>query len=110
MDRSTLDRLISSTGVIVAVVLLAASGGLFYAHSFIHSQVHSQLEAQKIMFPPAGSESLAALSPADQAAVSKYAGEQLVTGAQAQAFADHFINAHLKNIGGGKTYAQLSSE
>lgn len=110
MDRSTLDKLISTTGLIVVVVLLAASGGLFFAHSFIHGQVREQLAAQKIMFPAADSESLAALPEADKKAITPYAGQQLTTGAQAKAFANHYINAHLKSIGGGKTYAELSTE
>src|SRR6185437_14621555 len=40
----------------------------------------------------------------------QYAGQQLTTGAQAEVYADHFIANHLKIIGGGKTYAQLSAE
>lgn len=109
MDRSTLDKLISSTGLVLAVVLLVASGALFYTHNFIHSQVHDQLAAQKIMFPAAGSESLEALSSEHKAAVEKYAGQQVLTGAQAATFADHYINAHLKTIGGGKTYSEASA-
>ena len=31
-----------------------------------------------------------------------------MTGKQAEAYADHFIAVHLQEIGGGKTYAQLS--
>lgn len=110
MDRKSLDKLISSTGLIVAVVLLAASGALFFAHNFIHKQVHDQLAAQKITFPAAGSESLNALPSTDKDAVSKYAGQQLVTGAQAKVFADNYIAVHLEHIGDGKTYSQLSTE
>ncbi len=44
------------------------------------------------------------------AAMHQYAGQQLTTGAQAEVYADHFIANHLKVIGGGKTYAQLSAE
>jgi hypothetical protein len=90
-------------------VLLAASGGLAYAHSFVHSQVHNQLVAQKITFPATGSKSLTSLPADDQKQVSKYAGQQLVNGAQAETFADHYIAVHLKEVGGGKTYAELSS-
>ena len=32
----------------------------------------------------------------------------MTNGAQAEAFADHYIAVHLKKIGGGKTYSQLS--
>lgn len=109
MNRSTLDRLISSTGLIIALVLLAASGALFYAHSFIHTQVHNQLAAEKITFPAAGSKSLMALPADDQAQVAKYAGQQLLTGVQAKVFADNYIAVHIGKIGGGKTYSELSA-
>ena len=41
--------------------------------------------------------------------VSQYAGQELTTGAQAQVYADDFIAVHLQEIGGGKTYSQLSA-
>ena len=41
--------------------------------------------------------------------MSQYAGQQLVTGQQAQPDADNFIAVHITNIAGGKTYAQLSA-
>lgn len=110
MNRSTLDKLISSTGIVVAVALFALAGGLAYAHNFIHSQVRDQLSAQKITFPAANSPAMAALPAVDRLAVAQYAGQQLVTGAQAEVFADHYINAHLASIGGGKTYSELSTD
>jgi hypothetical protein len=109
MQRSTLDKLISSTGLIVAVVLFAAAGGLFYAHNFVHTQVHDQLAAEKINFPAAGSAGLTALPADDQAKVAQYAGQQLLTGDQAHVFADNYIAVHLQKIGGGKTYSELSA-
>jgi hypothetical protein len=42
--------------------------------------------------------------------MKKYAGQQLTTGAQAETYADHFIANHLKEVGGGQTYAQLSTK
>ena len=42
--------------------------------------------------------------------MQQYAGQQLTTGAQAEVYADHFIAVHLKEIGGGQTYAQLSAK
>lgn len=109
MKRSTIDRLISSAGILIALVLILVSGAAFFAHQFIHSQVTSQLSNQKITFPEAGSNQLAALSSTDQEAVAKYAGQQLTTGVQARVFADNYIAAHLRNIGGGQTYAELSA-
>ena len=110
MNRSTLDKLISSTGLIIAIVLLAASGVLFYASSFIHQQVYDNLAPEKIMFPKVTDESFTKLSQDDQAALRPYAGQQLLTGDQAEAFANHYIAVHLKAIGGGKTYSELSAE
>jgi hypothetical protein len=110
MDRSTVDKLISWTGLVVAIVLIAASVALFWAHNFIHSQVHSQLAAEKITFPAAGTTALTSLPAADQAKVKQYAGQQLVNGAQAEVFADHYIAVHLREIGGGQTYSQLSAK
>ena len=109
MNRSTLDKLISSVGLIVAAVLLAASGGLFWAHNFVHNQVHDQLAAEKITFPPNG-PGITSLPAADAAKVSQYAGQQLLDGQQAEVFADHFIAVHLSEIGGGKTYSELSAQ
>lgn len=109
MPRSTIDKLISSSGLIVAIVLLAAAGGLFYAHNFVHTQVRKQLQGQRIMFPAAASKALDGLPVADRTAVAKYAGQQVLTGAQAKVFADNYIGAHLREIGNGKTYAELST-
>ena len=69
--------------------------------------MRTQLPAQQIYFPAKGSP---AIAPPQFAAMNKYAGQQLTTGAQAEAYADHFIANHLKAIGGGKTYAQLSAQ
>jgi hypothetical protein len=70
--------------------------------------VHDQLAAQKIFFPPAGSQALA--PPEVGRYLNQYAGQQLVNGAQAKAYADHFIAVHLKEAAGGQTYAQVSSQ
>jgi hypothetical protein len=42
--------------------------------------------------------------------MEKYAGQQMVNGAQAKTYADHFIAVHLNEIGGGKTYSELSAQ
>jgi hypothetical protein len=108
MNRTTLDRLLAAGGLAMAAVLLVAGGLLTWAHNFVHDEVHSQLAAQKIYFPPKGSEALA--TPEIGSHLNKYAGQQLVTGTQAKAYADHFIAVHLKEMSGGQTYAQLSAK
>ena len=42
--------------------------------------------------------------------MTQYAGQLMTNGAQAETYANHFIAVHLKEIGGGKTYSQLSAE
>lgn len=107
MTRKTFDRLLSAIGLVLTVLLIAAGSLLTWAHSFVQDEVHTQLAAQKIYFPPAGSSAIAG---PEFAAMRQYAGEQLTTGPQAKTYADSFIAVHLKEIGGGKTYSQLSSE
>ena len=108
MRRRTFDILVSSTGMMLTIVLLVAGGLLYWGYSFANGNVHDQLAAQKIFFPPKGSEALAA--PRVGRYLNQYAGQQLVNGAQAQAYANHFIAVHLKEAAGGQTYAQVSSQ
>jgi hypothetical protein len=91
-------------------ILAFVSGFAFWASNFATSTVHDQLAAQQIYFPTAGSKELTALPKADDIAMTQYAGQELLTGAQAQVYANNFINVHLGEIGGGKTYSQLSTE
>jgi hypothetical protein len=107
MRRKTFDTLMATGGLVLAIVLLAAGGMLTWAHGFVHDQVTTQLSAQHIVFPEKGSESLA--DPAIKPYLTKYAGQELTTGVQARAYADHFIAVHLEGIGGGKTYSELSA-
>ncbi len=108
MRRKTFDALLTTGGLLIAAVLLIAGGLLTWAHSFVGSQVKSQLSQQQIFFPKAGDAQLkeAEIGPY----LNKYAGQQLTTGTQAEAYADHFIAVHLEKIGGGKTYSQLSTQ
>ena len=107
MRRRTFDVLLATSGLSVAAVLLAAGGLLTWAHSFVNDQVTSQLTSQKIFFPPKGDAALA--SPQIKPYLEQYAGQQLTNGAQAKAYADHFIAVHINEMTGGKTYAQVSA-
>ena len=107
MRRRTFDILMATAGLFLAVTLVVSGVLLFWAHNFIGNEVHTQLAAQQIYFPAANSP---AIKAPEFAAMHQYAGQQLTTGAQAEVYADHFIANHLKAIGGGKTYSQLSAE
>jgi hypothetical protein len=86
---------------------------LLWGSAYVHNTVRGQLAAQQITFPPAaafahpkaGSE----ITPSMIPSVSQYAGQQLLTGQQAEAYADNFIAVHIANMTGGKTYSQLSA-
>ena len=113
MSRKVFDQLTSAGGVVVVVVLLVAGGLLLWGHSFVNSNVHNQLARQEIVFPPkaafahakAGTE----ITPAMIPSVSKYAGQELLTGPQAQAYADHFIAIHLSEMPFGGVYSKISA-
>jgi len=104
--RNTLDRLISWTGLIMAVVLAVAGGLLIYASTFVASNVKEQLSQQNITMPAA-----AALETQDQKdALLQYAGQKMENGAQAKAFADHYILVHMNTQANNKTYSEVSAE
>lgn len=107
MRRRTFDALMTAAGLILTVVLTTAGGLMLWAHHFVDDQVTSQLSAQQIYFPEKGSDSLN--DPAVKPYLSQYAGQQLTTGAQAKAYADHYIAVHVDEMTGGKTYAELST-
>jgi hypothetical protein len=106
MRRRTLDALLTTGGLVLAAVLLVAGGLLTWGYTFVNNQVHDQLAAQKITMP--SGEAIA--EPTIKPYLSKYAGQPLTTGAQAEAYANHFIAVHLQGIGAGKTYSQLSAQ
>jgi hypothetical protein len=110
MRRRTFDALVSAAGLLLVAVLIVAGVLLTWGHSYANNQVTSQLSAQKIVFPTKTNAEFKALPKADQAVMGEYAGQPMTTGAQAEAYATHFIAVHLREIGGGKTYSQLSAE
>jgi hypothetical protein len=110
MRRRTFDALMVFAGLALTAILLVAGGLLSWGHVFVNDEVHSQLAAQKIVFPPASSPAIKTLPAADAAAMRVYAGQAMTNGAQAQAYADHFIAVHVREIGGGLTYSQLSAK
>ena len=107
--RATLDKVISWAGVLLATVLLIAGGLLTWASSFIGSEVHDQLSAQHITMPTSQT-GLAALPAADRAALEKYSGQQLTTGPQAKAYANHYILVHMNEASKGQTYSEVSGQ
>ncbi len=106
--RSSFDKLISWTGVVLAAMLLVAGGLLTWANQFIGDQVHQQLTMQDITMPEG--KALESLEPADAEALQPFAGSPLDTGPEARAYADHYILAHMNASSDGRTYQAVSSE
>lgn len=104
--RKTLDHLISWTGLILAVVLLAAGGLLTYASNFVSQSVSDQLSQQRITMPAADRLE----TQAQKDALLQYAGQQMTTGDQAKAFADQYILVHMNASSDGRTYEEVSGE
>lgn len=108
VERKTIDKVLTAFGVIATVTLAVIGGLAWWAYSFTTSQVTTELSSQQIFFPVKGSLALASdkIGPY----LNQYAGQQLTTGEQAQAYANHFIAVHLSEIADGKTYAQVSAD
>jgi hypothetical protein len=104
--RSALDKLISGAGFLLVAVLLVAGGLLTWAHVFIGDQVHDQLAQQGITMPAKASLE----TKAQHDALDKYAGQELLTGPQAKAFADNYILVHMNAASGNRTYEEVSGE
>ncbi|MGA2036212.1 MAG: hypothetical protein ABSH04_01335 [Acidimicrobiales bacterium] len=107
MRRKTFDMILSAGGAVLVVVLVAAGSLATWGYSYANTNVHNQLAAQQIFFPKLGSSFYA--GPEIGPYLDKYAGQQLLTGQQAEGYADHKLTPDLQKIGGGKTYSQLSA-
>jgi len=114
MRRFSARTLLAAASAALAAVLFIAAGLTLWGSAYVHNTVQGQLAAQQIFFPPASAFSHAKagteITPSMIPSVSQYAGQQLLTGQQAEAYADHFIAVHINNMAGGKTYSQMSAE
>jgi hypothetical protein len=114
MRRNSSRTLLGAASAALAAVLLIAGGLLLWGSAYVHNTVQNQLAAQQITFPAASAfahpKAGTEITPNMIPSVSQYAGQQLLTGQQAEAYADHFIAQHITDMAGGKTYSQLSAE
>ncbi len=102
--RAMLDKLTSWVGLALAAVLLVAGGLLTWANAFVADQVDYQLGMQEITMP--AEEAIAELPDADREALEPFVGSPLDTGAEAKAYADHYILAHMNASSDGRTYQE----
>jgi len=104
MKRRTLDVLFSAGGLALAVLLLVLGMVMTSNANFAKDYVAEQLGEQKITFKTA--DTLTAAEK-ESACLVKYAGQPLLTGKQAECYANDFIGLHLKSTAGGLTYAEV---
>ncbi len=113
MRRKVFDVIASAGGLVMVVVLVVAGALLMWAYSFTSSNVHNQLAEQAIYFPSKAAFAHAKpgteITPSMIPSVSKYAGEELLTGAQAEAYANDFIAVHLSEMPYHGVYAAISN-
>ncbi len=113
MKRKTLDLILTLIGAVMTVVLVVAGGLLLWGSNFANDNVHNQLAQQQIYFPTQAALSHAKagteITPQMLPYLEPYAGQQVLTGAQAETYADHFIAYHLYAMPYHGVYANVSA-
>jgi hypothetical protein len=94
--RRTIDSILTGAGALLTVVFLVAGALLLWGSNFAADYVGDELESQQIFFPPEE-----ALLEEGRDDLVQYAGEQVTTGQEAEAYAS-FIDGHLPE----ESYAQ----
>lgn len=113
MRRKIFDLIASAGGLVVVAALVVAGALLMWGYSFTNSNVHNQLAQQEIYFPPkaafAHPKPGTEITPSMIPSVSQYAGQQVLTGQQAEVYANDFIAVHLSEMPYHGVYATISS-
>jgi len=103
MNRKGWDQLVSTAALVIAVVMLFVGAAAIYGGNFGRDNVTDRLAPEQVQFPP-----YEAMTPEEATAVGSFAGQQVTTGPQAEAFA-RYIAGHLVFINEGQTYSQTSA-
>jgi hypothetical protein len=106
VNRIGIDRLLATGALCAAAFLLVLGGLLGWGGHKLASDVETDLRQLGIVFPQAGP---ATADPNIGPYINKFAGQQLSTGEQAKAYADHYLAVHLSTDTGGRSYAQLNA-
>lgn len=106
MKRRTLDIITSIGGLGLALLLIVAGLVLTSNANFAKTYVKTQMTQQKITF-----KTVDKLTDEEKAqpGLIKYAGQDLLTGKQAEVYANEFISLHLRAATKGLSYSQLGA-
>ncbi len=125
MQRKVFDKITSGVGAALVAILLVTGGLLVWGHSFAQSNVHNQLAQQQVYFPKQSEINAvkAQYAKGGQKAVTDpefpnaklmigalepYAGKQVLTGKEAQVYANDFIGQHLYAMPDHGVYSVIS--
>ena len=103
MNRKTWDRIVSASAAVIAVAMIVLGAFAIYGGNFGRENVQTRLEPQHIQFPP-----LSAMTQEEQTSIGAFAGQQVTTGNQAEAFS-RYIAGHLEAVNDGATYSETSA-
>jgi hypothetical protein len=95
--------MISWSGAVVAVVLIALGAAAMFGGAFALNNVRDRLQPEHISFPAAS-----AMTPEERAEVGAFAGQTVDTGTEAEAFS-RYIGGHLAEVNNGATYSETSA-
>src|SRR5487761_1229901 len=113
MRRKTFDLIASGIGVGLTLTLVLAGALLLWASIFTTNEVRNQLATQDVTFPAASAFAHAKpgteITPGMRPYLLQYAGQEVLTGAQAEAYADHFIAIHLSQMPYHGIYSTVSA-
>jgi hypothetical protein len=101
LPRRRVDKLLIGFGVVAAIVFAVAGGLLTWGANFADDYVHDELSSQRVFFSDEAS-----LRAEGRDDLVRYAGQQVTTGTEAEAYAS-YIGGHLEGIADGKTYAEI---
>lgn len=101
LPREKIDKVLIGFGVIAAMVFALAGGLLTWGANFADDYVYDELSSQNVFFPDED-----ALVEEGRDDLVPYAGEQVTTGDEAEAYAS-YIGGHLEEIADGQTYAEI---
>lgn len=103
MRRKVFDVLTSAGGVVVVIILVVAGALAMWGYVFTSDNVHNQLAEQQIFFPLKSE-----ITPAQRPYLLQYAGEQVLSGPQANAYAQK-ITSDIAGLPYHGVYAKLSA-
>lgn len=101
LHRRGIDKILVAFGLIAAIVFAVAGGLLTWGANFADDYVYDELSSQNVFFPEADE-----LREEGRDDLVHYAGRQVTTGTEAEAYAS-YIGGHMEGIADGQTYSEI---